>query len=126
MGVKDLWEQLQPVVERKNLVEMAAEGFLLPDIRGCRLGVDVAIWLRHVDILGNDPETMGANAPLRALLQRTLKYLRRGFLLYFVFDGPWRPNVKRRKRIRHFSSALQKDFMEVLDILGNACVLFKL
>jgi Holliday junction resolvase YEN1 len=97
MGVAGLWPKLYDAGEPVNLVELGLAGFLRKHIRGYKVGVDVSIWLYHVRAMDADVEKFGIHAGARTLMYRILTYIRRGFLLYFVFDGPSRPDHKRGK-----------------------------
>lgn len=105
-----LWPMLHTAGEKVNLVELGKDGFLKPHIRGFRLGVDASIWLHHVKSMDADIEKYGIHAGARTLMYRILTYLRRGFLLYFVFDGAQRPKQKRG-RVRCFSIRTTRLFL---------------
>lgn len=118
MGVPGLWARLHQAGEPVNLHALGLQGLLAPHTRGQRLGVDVSLWFFHVAAM-EDIEQYGANGGLRTLYFRVLNYLRQGFLLYFVFDGPHRPSLKRGKYVRGGrETALARHFRELLGILG--------
>ncbi|GAA6010859.1 hypothetical protein JCM11491_004569 [Sporobolomyces phaffii] len=113
MGVSGLWTELEPAHSITTWSQLSDAHFRqdrTPPIgsnpRGLRVGIDLSLWLCHVekmDSLGQDEEgnvvNPGLNADLRCIFYRICRLLQRGILAVFVFDGPNKPSWKRGKYV---------------------------
>ncbi|KAI9571826.1 hypothetical protein HD554DRAFT_2069651 [Boletus coccyginus] len=116
MGVAGLWEVLRPAGQVRSLTELAVEdGFNANPSRqrGFRIGIDASIWFFHA-AYGKD----GENPELRTLFFRCCRLLQSPLLPLFVFDGPNRPAVKRRKRVGGNVHWLTQGMKNIIDAFG--------
>ncbi|GAA5871012.1 hypothetical protein JCM16303_001662 [Sporobolomyces ruberrimus] len=111
MGVSGLWTELEPAHSITTWAQLSSLHFhnnktSTNPSRGLRVGIDLSLWLCHVekmDSLGQDEEgnevNPGLNADLRCIFYRICRLLQRGILAVFVFDGPNKPSWKRGKYV---------------------------
>ncbi|KLO18378.1 PIN domain-like protein, partial [Schizopora paradoxa] len=120
MGVKDLWEYLQPAGQSrafKNLV--VSEGFEsnVSRRRGYRLGIDCSLWYQQVARAGGNDK--GENPLLRGLFFKIIALAQLPIIPLFVFDGRNRPKEKRGRHMgKSGSHPLNKKMREFLEAFG--------
>jgi holliday junction resolvase YEN1 len=81
--------------------------------RGYRLGIDTSIWFLHAQY-GQG----GKNPDLRLLFFRCANLMRTTFLPLFVFDGPHRPDIKRRNKVNRTSHRLIPGMKQIVEAFG--------
>ncbi|THG96194.1 hypothetical protein EW026_g5600 [Hermanssonia centrifuga] len=116
MGVAGLWDVLRPAGVPRSLTHMAVvDGFEAnpAGMRGLRIGIDASIWIVHS---ANGKE--GENPELRTILFKCTKLMRKPFLPLFVFDGPYRPDVKRGKHINKAAHWMVAGMQAIFTALG--------
>ena len=62
--------------------------------------------------------TAGENPALRALFYKLARLLNTCILPVFVFDGPWRPSVKRGKKVLTTLNWTAGDFKQLIEAFG--------
>ncbi|OSD07465.1 PIN domain-like protein [Trametes coccinea BRFM310] len=105
MGIKQLWKLLHTlnVFDNQSLRTLSiTEGFEGPrEDRLYRIGVDVSIWvhqLQQVFVRGH--AQAGENPELRTFFYRLAMLAERPVHVVFVSDGPERPAIKRKTRVK--------------------------
>ncbi len=107
---------LRPAGVPRSLTHMAVvDGFEAnpAGMRGLRIGIDASIWIVHS---ANGKE--GENPELRTILFKCTKLMRKPFLPLFVFDGPYRPDVKRGKHINKAAHWMVAGMQAIFTALG--------
>lgn len=108
------------------------EGYMKNDqhVRGYRVGIDARFVRPHSVIIyiliscscwiykQNYHSSQTKNAQLASLHANLHKILNMTLLPVFVFDGPSRPKVKRKKVVPGNSHWLENDFKELLTAYG--------
>ncbi|KAJ9112695.1 hypothetical protein QFC22_006197 [Naganishia vaughanmartiniae] len=97
MGVKGLWEVLQPAAEAVPLTQLSLDALKenKDGSRALRIGIDASLWVFHAKSV---PQS-GLNPFIRTLFFKILKLLQYPVLLLFVFDGPYKPAMKRGNKV---------------------------
>ncbi|KAJ9119326.1 hypothetical protein QFC24_005797 [Naganishia onofrii] len=97
MGVKGLWEVLQPAAEAVPLTQLSLNALKenKDGSRALRIGIDASLWVFHAKSV---PQS-GLNPFIRTLFFKILKLLQYPVLLLFVFDGPYKPAMKRGNKV---------------------------
>ncbi|KAJ9095274.1 hypothetical protein QFC21_005640 [Naganishia friedmannii] len=97
MGVKGLWEVLQPAAEAVPLTQLSLDALKenKDGSRALRVGIDASLWVFHAKSV---PQS-GLNPFIRTLFFKILKLLQYPVLLLFVFDGPYKPAMKRGNKV---------------------------
>ncbi|KAL5498098.1 hypothetical protein ACEPAH_2228 [Sanghuangporus vaninii] len=116
MGVPGLWDILRPAGKQRSLAELAVhDGFERNPggRRGLRVGIDASIWFFHATY-GRE----GENPELRTLFFRCARLMSRPFLPLFVFDGPHRPEQKRKKKISGKDHWMVSGMQEIIEAFG--------
>src|SRR6266702_3970 len=131
MGVTGLWDVstptrpsgpsnaaqiLRPSGKLRSLTHIAVvDGFEAnpANLRGLRIGIDASIWSFHA-AYGRE----GENPKLRTLFFHCAKLMSVPFLPLFIFDGPKRPKVKRRKRISREKHWLVNSMKGIIEAFG--------
>ncbi|KAH9481588.1 Flap endonuclease GEN-like protein 1 [Psilocybe cubensis] len=117
MGVKGLWKLLDPVATRASFQRLAVEdGFMSnrQGTRGYRLGVDAMGWIYRACYRHGATKNM----ELATLNARCSRLYSLPILPIFVFDGPNKPSIKRKKNIRGNRHWIEADFKSLLDAYG--------
>ncbi|KAF4451373.1 hypothetical protein F53441_5639 [Fusarium austroafricanum] len=91
MGIKGIYQEIGEG-ERVALLKLAAES-LEKQGRPLRIAIDIAIWQFQ-----NQAAQGGTNPEIRTLFYRLVRLLACPVEPIFVFDGPYKPAVKRNKR----------------------------
>ncbi|KAF4465151.1 DNA repair endonuclease rad2 [Fusarium albosuccineum] len=91
MGIKGIYQEIGEG-KRIALVKLAAESLVKKD-RPLRIAVDIAIWQFQ-----NQAAQGGTNPAIRTLFYRLVRLLAAPVEPVFVFDGPYKPKIKRNKR----------------------------
>ncbi|KAJ3524620.1 hypothetical protein NM208_g11988 [Fusarium decemcellulare] len=91
MGIKGIYQEIGEG-KRIALVKLAAES-LVKKGRPLRIAVDIAIWQFQ-----NQAAQGGTNPAIRTLFYRLVRLLAAPIEPVFVFDGPYKPKIKRNKR----------------------------
>ena len=100
MGVKGLWQLLEPTGRRTDC----------ESLRGKRVAVDASIWLvQFIKAMRDEQGEMLENAHVRGFFRRACRLLHHGISPVFVFDGAT-PALKRRttavrRRLRETNAA---------------------
>ncbi|KAL5478675.1 hypothetical protein ACEPAI_1952 [Sanghuangporus weigelae] len=116
MGVPGLWDILRPAGKQRSLAELAVhDGFKRNPggRRGLRVGIDASIWFFHATY-GRE----GENPELRTLFFRCARLMSRPFLPLFVFDGPHRPEQKRKKKVSGKDHWMVSGMQEIIEAFG--------
>ncbi|KAL5524916.1 hypothetical protein ACEPAF_8785 [Sanghuangporus sanghuang] len=116
MGVPGLWDILRPAGKQRSLAELAVhDGFERNPggRRGLRVGIDASIWFFHATY-GRE----GENPELRTLFFRCARLMSRPFLPLFVFDGPHRPEQKRKKKVSGKDHWMVSGMQEIIEAFG--------
>ncbi|GHJ89447.1 hypothetical protein NliqN6_5849 [Naganishia liquefaciens] len=97
MGVKGLWEVLQPTAKAVPLTRLSLDALKAnkDGYRALRIGIDASLWVFHAKSV---PQS-GLNPFIRTLFFKILKLLQYPILLLFVFDGPHKPAMKRGNKV---------------------------
>ncbi|KAJ3899576.1 PIN domain-like protein, partial [Lentinula edodes] len=112
MGVAGLWPLLEPTQSVTTLIALSLTKFGATS-RGFRIGIDASIWFFHTEY-GKE----GENPELRMLFFRCAQLLSQGFLPLFIFDGPLRPDIKRRKQINKSANKLVTGMQDMIEAFG--------
>ncbi|KAI8147198.1 PIN domain-like protein [Fennellomyces sp. T-0311] len=105
MGIKDLWEVIEPAERQYTLEELAGDREQRSN--ALRIAVDIAIWTFHAR------SSKGGRYPeLRLMFYRFCRLAELGIRVVFVFDGPCRPSWKRDREIN--TQALDTEFRQAL------------
>ncbi|KAF4342974.1 DNA repair endonuclease rad2 [Fusarium beomiforme] len=91
MGIKGIYQEVGEG-ERVALLKLAAES-LEKHGRPLRIAIDIAIWQFQ-----NQAAQGGTNPEIRTLFYRLVRLLACPVEPIFVFDGPYKPAVKRNKK----------------------------
>ncbi|RKL07015.1 hypothetical protein BFJ71_g2335 [Fusarium oxysporum] len=91
MGIKGIYQEVGEG-ERVALLKLAAES-LEKQGRPLRIAIDIAIWQFQ-----NQAAQGGTNPEIRTLFYRLVRLLACPVEPIFVFDGPYKPAVKRNKK----------------------------
>ncbi|KAI0666714.1 hypothetical protein C8Q78DRAFT_1082964 [Trametes maxima] len=123
MGVSGLWGIINKAAVSRSLAHLAViDGFDKngSKTRSFRIGIDASLWLRHTDRNQKSKlQDRGPNWEIRTLFERLCKLSRHPFTFLFVFDGRFRPKLKRGSRVgKSGSHSRAKYLKELLDILG--------
>ncbi|GAA6060314.1 hypothetical protein JCM10212_002955 [Sporobolomyces blumeae] len=122
MGVALLWKELEAAHSVTTWNQLSDQKFRsTPGVRGFRVGIDFGLWLFHVKGMKHDgvsEEHRGVNADLRTIFTRLVKLLHHGILAVAVLDGPHRPPWKRNKFVSGGTTQLERDSIEVFEMLG--------
>ncbi|KAF7795201.1 hypothetical protein EIP86_006351 [Pleurotus ostreatoroseus] len=124
MGVAGLWPVLKPAGVKRSLTNLAVvDGFEANtnSMRGLRVGIDASIWMVHATnwvTSATDGRDKGENPELRTILFKCTRLMQKPFLPLFVFDGPYRPDVKRGKNITKTPHWMVAGTQEILTALG--------
>ncbi|KAI0644364.1 hypothetical protein C8Q79DRAFT_971273 [Trametes meyenii] len=123
MGVSGLWGIINQAAVSRSLAHFAVvDGFDNNGnkTRSLRIGIDASLWLRHTDRNEkNKLQDRGPNWEIRTLFERICKLSRLPFTLLFVFDGRFRPKLKRGSRVGKSGSHPRAKYLkELLDIFG--------
>ncbi|KAH8115140.1 hypothetical protein DFH11DRAFT_1703479, partial [Phellopilus nigrolimitatus] len=116
MGVPGLWDILRPAGQQRSLTQLAVvDGFERNPAgrRGLRIGIDASIWFFHATY-GRE----GENPELRTLFFRCARLMSRPFLPLFVFDGPRRPKLKRKKKVSGKDHWMISGMQEIIEAFG--------
>ncbi|KAH9927787.1 PIN domain-like protein, partial [Fomitopsis serialis] len=119
MGVRGLWEVLQPASTVETMEDYFIHEGFEHSRRGerlYRLGVDASIWFHQIqNTFAIGHAQSGENPELRTLFFRLARLLRLPVHAIFVFDGPDRPAMKRGRRVvptGHWMVGAMKCFIE--------------
>ncbi|KAG2217245.1 hypothetical protein INT45_012193 [Circinella minor] len=94
MGIKDLWEVIEPSEKQYTLEEIASDRAQRSDKHQLRIAIDVALWTFQAS------SSKGGRSPeLRLMFYRFCRLQELGIRAIFVFDGPGRPGWKRDREI---------------------------
>ncbi|KAI7847382.1 PIN domain-like protein [Circinella umbellata] len=94
MGIKDLWEVIEPSGKQYTLEEIASDRAQRSDKHQLRIAIDVALWTFQAS------SSKGGRSPeLRLMFYRFCRLQELGVRAVFVFDGPGRPSWKRDREI---------------------------
>lgn len=136
MGVHGLWPHLAPAGKTHNLetldlsslVEDLAAASTSPSAstaasssssapptarRRPIIGVDLSAWLFHARL-----SVQGSNPTLRLIFFRLARLLNLPIQVVFVFDGPFRPRVKRGRNVGARKHPLTGPLMEMINACG--------
>lgn len=83
-----------------------------------RIGIDASLWIFHAN---RQSSQAGLNPFLRTLFFKTLKLLQHPILPLFVFDGPFKPGMKRNQKVAGMfgtTDQASKRFKGLLDDMG--------
>ncbi|KAI9278304.1 PIN domain-like protein [Phascolomyces articulosus] len=94
MGIKDLWEVIEPAERQYTLEEIAADRAQRSDEHQLRIAIDVALWTFQAR-----SSKGGRSSELRLMFYRFCRLQEQGIRAVFVFDGPGRPTWKRDREI---------------------------
>ncbi|KAN0097872.1 PIN domain-like protein [Tylopilus felleus] len=127
MGIKGLWLLLSTTSHERSLMEFMANKFISPsivdtgDVKLPTLGVDASTWMHAVcHTFQYNHAGAGRNPVLQTLFYRVASFLNIPAHAIFIFDGPSRPDVKRRKQVRAIPHWLVTIFQEMLVAFGFA------
>ncbi|KAH9840013.1 PIN domain-like protein [Rhodofomes roseus] len=119
MGVRGLWEVLQPASTQESIEDYFMREGIVRRQRGervYRLGIDTSIWFHQVqNTFAVGHAQSGENPELRTLFYRLARLLRLHVHAIFVFDGPDRPAEKRGRRVvpaGHWMVEAMKGFID--------------
>lgn len=90
-------------------------------MRGLRIGIDASIWIVHATnwvVKSKDGRDKGENPELRTILFKCMKLMHNHFLPLFIFDGPYRPEVKRGKEVNRSPHWIVSGTQDILTALG--------
>ena len=107
---------LRPAGEPHALTHLSVHSGFLSNpngLRGLRIGIDASIWFYHAQY-GRE----GENPELRTLFFRCARLMRSPFLPLFVFDGPLRPKLKRKKKVGGKDHWLVTGMCEIIEAFG--------
>ncbi|KAI0327608.1 PIN domain-like protein [Cubamyces sp. BRFM 1775] len=97
------------------------EGFEARSERLLRVGVDASIWIQQVQqVFLKGHAQAGENPELRTLFYRLAMLAERPIHLVFVFDGPLRPPIKRKKQVKVAPHWLMEGMQRFIDAFGYA------
>ncbi|KAJ4489749.1 PIN domain-like protein [Lentinula edodes] len=112
MGVAGLWPLLEPTQLVMTLTALSLTTFGATS-RGFCIGIDASIWFFHAEY-GKE----GENPELCMLFFQCAQLLSQGFLPLFIFDGPLRPDIKRRKQINKSVNKLVTGMQDMIEAFG--------
>ncbi|KAI0351008.1 hypothetical protein OH77DRAFT_1506701 [Trametes cingulata] len=123
MGVGDLWPILNKAGHSRSLTHLAVvDGFDANPhgTRSFRIGIDAGIWLRHAEHSAGPPGQYRGDSPERCtLFYRLCRIAELPVTFLFVFDGRWRPDVKRGSRMgKRGTHNLAPDFQTLIRLFG--------
>lgn len=107
---------LRPAGELRSLTNLAVvDGFETnrSGVRGFRIGIDASIWFYHATY-GKE----GENPELRTLFFRCARLMAKPLLPLFVFDGPKRPDVKRKKKVSGKQHWMTSGMQQIIEAFG--------
>ncbi|KAH8089014.1 PIN domain-like protein, partial [Filobasidium floriforme] len=126
MGVAGLWEILEGTSQSIPISRLSLEAFntsptsssTSPRPYALRIGIDASLWTFHAN---RQSSQAGLNPALRTLFFKTLKLLQHPILPLFVFDGPFKPGMKRNQKVAGMfgtTDQASKRFKGLLDDMG--------
>lgn len=107
---------MRPAGKQRSLAQLAVhDGFERNPggRRGLRVGIDASIWFFHATY-GRE----GENPELRTLFFRCARLMSKPFLPLFVFDGPQRPEQKRKKKVSGKDHWMVSGMQEIIEAFG--------
>ncbi|EJD33645.1 PIN domain-like protein, partial [Auricularia subglabra TFB-10046 SS5] len=112
---------LHSAASTESIAQLAMGGFEenVGGYRGYRVGIDLSIWLGHMQSLSRKPQN-GKNAGIRLLFFRCARLLAMPILPVFVFDGLQRPAYKRGKD-RKYSLPNSENLYALIEAFGFEC-----
>ncbi|KAF5667631.1 DNA repair endonuclease rad2 [Fusarium heterosporum] len=111
MGIKGIYQEIGEG-ERVSLLKLAAES-LEKQGRPLRIAIDIAIWQFQ-----NQAAQGGTNPEIRTLFYRLVRLLACPVEPIFVFDGPYKPEVKRNKKSGRGSSFANAQAKRLIRLFG--------
>ncbi|KAF8327059.1 PIN domain-like protein, partial [Amanita rubescens] len=111
------WQVLECVGQERSLQQLSLDDGLkkVPRSDGLlRVGVDA----RHQVERARFPSSTGENPELHALFYKLTRLLNTCILPVFVFDGVWRPAVKRGRTVLTAPSWTTGDFKQFIEAFG--------
>ncbi|KAM0352933.1 hypothetical protein ACHAPU_001817 [Fusarium lateritium] len=111
MGIKGIYQEIGEG-ERVSLLKLAAES-LEKQGRPLRIAIDIAIWQFQ-----NQAAQGGTNPEIRTLFYRLVRLLACPVEPVFVFDGPYKPEVKRNKKSGRGSSFANAQAKRLIRLFG--------
>ncbi|EJD43139.1 PIN domain-like protein, partial [Auricularia subglabra TFB-10046 SS5] len=115
------YQVLHPAASTVSLTQLAVRGFEenTGGYRGYRVGIDLSIWLGHMQFLSKKPEC-GKNTGIRLLFFRCAHLLAMSILPVFVFDGLQWPAYKHGKA-RKYSLSNYGNLYALIEVFGFEC-----
>ncbi|KAG6819067.1 hypothetical protein H0H93_015786 [Arthromyces matolae] len=117
MGICKLWSMLEPAAQVASLKSLSVnKGFVenAGGVRAFRVGIDASAWLYQARYRRGHTK----NPELVTLLSRCVNLLSMPLVPLFVFDGDFRPKIKRKKRVVTNPRWLELEFQELLECFG--------
>ncbi|KAG5662185.1 hypothetical protein KAF25_004424 [Fusarium avenaceum] len=111
MGIKGIYQEIGEG-ERVSLLKLAAES-LEKKGRPLRIAIDIAIWQFQ-----NQAAQGGTNPEIRTLFYRLVRLLACPVEPVFVFDGPYKPEIKRNKKSGRGSSFANAQAKRLIRLFG--------
>ncbi|KAM0336355.1 hypothetical protein ACHAPQ_004210 [Fusarium lateritium] len=111
MGIKGIYQEIGEG-ERVSLLKLAAES-LEKTGRPLRIAIDIAIWQFQ-----NQAAQGGTNPEIRTLFYRLVRLLACPVEPIFVFDGPYKPEIKRNKKSGRGSSFANAQAKRLIRLFG--------
>ncbi|KAF5024985.1 hypothetical protein F66182_2936 [Fusarium sp. NRRL 66182] len=111
MGIKGIYQEIGEG-ERVALVKLAAES-LEKQGRPLRVAIDIAIWQFQ-----NQAAQGGTNPEIRNLFYRLVRLLACPIEPIFVFDGPYKPRLKRNKKSGRGDSIANAQAKRLIRLFG--------
>ncbi|KAJ4326689.1 hypothetical protein N0V84_002915 [Fusarium piperis] len=113
MGIKGIYQEIGEG-RRVALAKLAADS-LVNEGRPFRIAIDIAIWQFQ-----NQVAQGGTNPAIRTLFYRLVRLLAAPIKPVFVFDGPYKPKIKRNKRSGRGDALSNAQAKRLIHLLGFA------
>ncbi|TDL13836.1 PIN domain-like protein [Rickenella mellea] len=120
MGVPGLWDILKPSARHQHLSQFVADAFKSSGgHHAFVIGVDASLWFhqaQHPFLVGH--ARAGRNPELKVLFRRLARFSNLPATVLFVFDGPERPNFKRKTKVIPTEHWMAVDFRKLINAFG--------
>ncbi|KAM6519931.1 hypothetical protein FALCPG4_013503 [Fusarium falciforme] len=113
MGIKGIYQEIGEG-RRVALAKLAADS-LVNEGRPFRIAIDIAIWQFQSQVAQG-----GTNPAIRTLFYRLVRLLAAPIKPVFVFDGPYKPKIKRNKRSGRGDALSNAQAKRLIHLLGFA------
>ncbi|KAJ4228112.1 hypothetical protein NW759_004198 [Fusarium solani] len=111
MGIKGIYQEIGEG-RRVALAKLAADS-LVNEGRPFRIAIDIAIWQFQSQVAQG-----GTNPAIRTLFYRLVRLLAAPIKPVFVFDGPYKPKIKRNKRSGRGDALSNAQAKRLIHLLG--------